>query len=330
MPRSASNLLVRMLALEGQPDLIPRQNGGYFFMDAIKKMSALDLRMKHVDDWSPEERAEMKQCYQDCFDAFDEHIKKTDAEGKITFVKEHSAFLLEPTAISKALYPDREVKEEPWTIQRPGVTEVGARSPNNFTMLPDDFLKTFLPIFLIRHPALAFPSLHRKMEELKDAGDVDVSGQPPAQETIMRMKWSRILYDIYRNTSTEDDIWPVVIDADDIINHPEVLVQLCEITGLDKTKLKFSWEPATESELGGMTGLAKAMLSTVIASSGLIKDKAATDLDIDVEAKKWKTEFGESEGGEIEKLVRDAMPDYEFLRSKRMMPKPRKLEKLDI
>jgi hypothetical protein len=118
-----------------------------------------------------------------------------------------------------------------------------------------------------------------------------------------------------------DAIWPIILDADDIINHPEIVVQLCEIIGLDRTKLRFSWDPATEAELNQMHGLEKVMLSSIFASSGVMKDKTAIDLDIGVEAEKWRLEFGESQGEEIERCVAAAMPDYEFLRSKQMIPK---------
>jgi hypothetical protein len=70
-----------------------------------------------------------------------------------------------------------------------------------------------------------------------------------------------------------------------------------------------------------MNGLTKAMLSSVFASSGVTKGKTATNLDINVEAKVCKVEFGESQGEEMERLVREAMPDYEFLRSKRLIPR---------
>lgn len=35
-------------------------------------------------------------------------------------------------------------------------------SPLNQTVLPDDFLLCFKPTFLIRHPALVFPSYYRE------------------------------------------------------------------------------------------------------------------------------------------------------------------------
>jgi hypothetical protein len=60
------------------------------------------------------------------------------------------------------------------------------------------------------------------------------------------------------------------------------------------------------------------MLSTLSASTGIIKDKTPTAVDVDAEVKQWKEEFGEEVAAKLETLVRDAMPDYEYLRSRRI------------
>ena len=62
------------------------------------------------------------------------------------------------------------------------------------------------------------------------------------------------------------------------------------------------------------------MLSTLSASTGIVEGKTSNDLDIDKEVKKWKVEFEEEGGAHIEKWVRDAMPDYEYLKSRRLRP----------
>jgi hypothetical protein len=41
-------------------------------------------------------------------------------------------------------------------------------------------------------------------------------------------------------------------------------------------------------------------------------------IDIDAEAAKWKVEFGEEIAQMIEKAVRDSMPDYEYLKARRI------------
>lgn len=70
-----------------------------------------------------------------------------------------------------------------------------------------------------------------------------------------------------------------------------------------------------------MSKVGQRMLSAISASSGIITGKTSINLDIDTEAKKWKEEFGEQEGEKVERMVRAAMPDYEFMKAKRLRPK---------
>lgn len=60
------------------------------------------------------------------------------------------------------------------------------------------------------------------------------------------------------------------------------------------------------------------MKSTIMASSGIVEGKSAQYIDIDQEAQKWKVEFGVDEGKKMEGWVRAAMPDYEYLKAKRL------------
>ncbi|MCJ1366812.1 hypothetical protein MMC16_005942 [Acarospora aff. strigata] len=102
---------------------------------------------------------------------------------------------------------------------------------------------------------------------------------------------------------------------------PEVVLRYSEIVRLDPTKLKFSWEPAGKGELDKMPGTERRMRSTISASAGIVQGKTSTNLDIVEEAKKWRLEFGEEEGEKIEKWVRAAMPDYEYMKAKRLRPR---------
>ena len=100
---------------------------------------------------------------------------------------------------------------------------------------------------------------------------------------------------------------------------PEVIIKFCKLVGLDTTKLAFTWKPSTEEELARLPGdQFRRMLSTPIASTGIMKEKLSSNISIDEEAKKWKEEFGQAEGEELEKFVRAAMPDYEYLKARRL------------
>jgi len=115
---------------------------------------------------------------------------------------------------------------------------------------------------------------------------------------------------------------PIILDADDIILHREVVKRYCEIVGLDSTKCRFNWEPASKAEQDAMHSIERRMKSSLLSSNGLIKTgKTAVGLDIEQEVSKWKEEFGEAEGTKIGTWVRDAMPDYNFLKARRLRPR---------
>jgi hypothetical protein len=331
-PRSASNLLVRILALEEQPNVGQGTNGspGYFFMSSFQLIKDLDVRGKHVRDWTEDERRQIKQAYQDDFNKLEAYVEASRAQAKIAFVKEHSYFMIEPVAQTRSIYGGDSVEESPWTVQIPSTygSEV-THSRLNETVLPDEFLMTWLPTFLIRHPALSFPSLYRAFTDIVFP-DKD-QRKDEQMEVVMTFRWTRTLYEWYaqqlsksslESGSGSDITWPLVLEADDVINQPEVVIKFSELVGLDPTKLKFSWDPATEEEVAKLPGKTHAarMLSTLLASNGVLKSKTSANIDVDTEAKKWRDEFGDGEGKRMEKWVRAAMPDYEFLKAKRLRP----------
>jgi hypothetical protein len=98
----------------------------------------------------------------------------------------------------------------------------------------------------------------------------------------------------------------------------EVVLKYAKIIGLDPAKLKFSWSPKSKEELDKIHPVEKRMLSTISASAGIVEGKTSRGVDINEEVKKWKVEFGDEEGGKTEKWVRDAMPDYEYLKARRL------------
>lgn len=297
-------------------------------MPTYRMSHDLKTRAKHMGKWSQDEKDQIKQSYQECFDELERHVEMAKAEDKILFVKEHCYFLTEPVSESKLLFGEDSVNEPQWTAQVPST--YGAAEPThssaNETILPDEFLHCWHPTFLIRHPALVFPSLYRA---LSDNEEIEQKGK---EELAMKttFHWTRSLYDWYHQhlskSKSELDgevTWPIVLDADDVMLEPAVIVHFCEIVGLDPSKLRFEWSPASKEDLEGLqSDVVRRMLSTLSASEGVMKGKASTNIDIDSEARQWREEFGEVEGEKVESWVRDAMPDYDFLKSKRLRPKP--------
>ena len=324
-PRSASNLLVRILALDQQSNVMSRKSGGYFFLNAFRKNSELGNKGKHINDWTEDERKGMMESFQKCFDELEEHAEAAEADGKVVFVKEHVGFIIEPTAKTRFLFGEDSVTESPWTVKVPKTYgEKSTHSSLNETVLPDEFLQTWAPTFLIRHPALAFPSFYRTMTDTKEEEHTTESELP----LEMTLHWNRMLYEWYlqyfktlESETGSEPTWPLVLEADDIVTNPEVTKAFCKVVGMDPSKLKFSWVPATQEQLAGYpNNTARRMLSTLAASAGVVDGKTAEGLDINMEAKKWGEEFGEEIGTKIEKWVREAIPDYEFMKARRFRP----------
>lgn len=337
-PRTASNLLVRMLALEDQPNIITGVQGGYFFLQPTLFKIRLHLRDKPLEQWTQNERDQMMQAYQDSFDNLQEHAQKAKEEGKILFVKEHAIFMAEPTAQERFMSGSNSVNETPWTGKVLGADASEAtreRSSLNDTFVPDAFLKTWLPTFLIRHPALVFPSYYRAVRDIHSFEPAP--GWEADCDLSMTMKWTRTLYDFYSqhlgrpeseaeimSESADDEVvWPLILDADDVMTKPEVVLRFCQIVGLDQTKLRLSWPPASETFVNLRSDIEKRMLGTIMQSSGVVQGMTSANLDIGVEAVKWREEFGERGGETIERAVRDAMPGYEYMKARKLNVKTR-------
>lgn len=312
-PRTASNLLVKVLNLDKQ-GVRPAREGGYFFLPTIGRR--FTLLQKPMEDWTEEEQKELEEIQKECLDRLEEYIAAADQEGQLVYVKEHALMMTSAFYDSQHSYGTIDIPGQPKTFATTNVPNP-TRSPLNLTFLPDEFLKIWSPTFLIRHPAMQLPSLFRtclaKMEMdgfsrwKKEPLDIEVT-----------MKWFRAMYDFYVNYFGDGSQWPIVLDADDIMTSPHLVSKYAGLAGLDQDKLRFSWDKANQERLSGLSTMEQRMLSTINASSKIDFSKVAGNINIDDEAVKWRSEFGEEEGRRLEQWVREAMPDYAFLHSKRL------------
>lgn len=180
-----------------------------------------------------------------------------------------------------------------------------AESHTNGTVCPDSILQTLQPIFQIRNPMLMFPSMARASRKI---------GVPHsmAMDPSMTLRYSKELYDWY---STNDRAAkPLVIEADDIMNDRNAVRQVCGEAGLDPEALIFEWDTKEESN-----DFKKVFLSTLGASTGIVPGLDSKGLSLENETKKWKAEFGEEDGESLALRVKEAMPDYEYLHSRRIV-----------
>ncbi|KAI1271165.1 hypothetical protein F5Y07DRAFT_28123 [Xylaria sp. FL0933] len=313
MPRTASNMLVRVLNLDEQ-GVRPAFNGGYFFFPSmLTKMSLFNKQSA----WTPEERLKVREADQKSFDALQDYLEAAEESGETIFVKEHVSFLNDAYYEEEYMHGSVPGEDGPPTPLPARGFSQSTRSSLNHTSLPDEFLKTWYPTFLIRHPGLMLPSLYRTAQK-----DIELNGSRRANkeplEIEVTLKFVRYLHEFYTKHFGEDSQWPIILDADDVIATPEIVMKYAKLVGLDPEKLKFSWEKASQEKLDQMQSAVKVMLSSINASTGVDKGKMAGNLDIDAEAEKWRAEFGEEGGRKLERWVRNAMPDYEYLRARRM------------
>jgi hypothetical protein len=312
-PRTASNLLVKMLNLDEQ-GVRPALHGGYFFLPSVPKHFL--ITEKPMDTWTDEESERISNILQKCSENFQDHIAAAEQEGQTLYVKEHTLMITHPRHENNYVHNIKDAQNEATPLLMRNIAQP-TRSPLNLTLFPDEFLKTWNPTFLIRHPALMLPSHYRTcLADLEMDGYKRPGKEPMAAEITTR--WQRTLYDFYAEHFANDSIWPIVIDADDVMTCPPLVSKYAQLSGLDESKVRYSWDKAGEQELNKMNDSVKRMLSSINASSKIDTSKVAGNIDIDQEVVKWIDEFGEAGARKLEKWVRDAMVDYNFLYSKRL------------
>ena len=225
----------------------------------------------------------------------------------------------------------------PFTAKYPGESEPRPRT--NVSVLPDDWLLTFQPVFLIRHPALTFPSLIRA---LNDTRGFDVSERFIREACALR--YVRSLYEWFvvqssavdsqneasdggrlnMNSDHQTPLQPYILDADDLQNSKSAVQKLCLALQFEPKDVQYEWtqevvnshnpNPASLHEQNTVA----RFMSSLRTSTGILKGKDAVGLNLDQETRKWDREFGEGVGRVIRTWVDNNMEDYEWLRSRRV------------
>ncbi|KAF7159502.1 hypothetical protein CNMCM5623_004840 [Aspergillus felis] len=320
MPRTASNLLMKILAIPDQPDVLSNEHAGYFFAPASDAVIRENLVSKPLAQWTPKQIREVQGVLQQCLESLEECSARARDEGKIFFVKEHASWFMNPAALGQMMMHDGDASngngsaalkaDDYYSLFRVRVSSVyGPRqafSPMNETVLPDGYLRTWRLAFIIRHPALVCPSMYRAYQALKKL-------YPPGSGTADGMSWSFLKVN-------EGQAHPIILDAYDIIHNKSTTVKFCELTGLDPTALKFEWESVSaEGKASSGDGAsnqhsirqeAQAIMKlSLMGSSGVMKEKAPEVVDVASEADKWKHEFGDEEASFILEMAGGEAPN---------------------
>jgi hypothetical protein len=310
-PRTASNLILKILNISEQPDILEHPDlpdYGHCFSPAIK-LKFNGTHVRSTSEWSEKERTAMNEYYAKGLRTVIEYTALAHRQEKIAFFREHSISILDPVA-QYCFYSGTSIdNEEPWPAISPENNNT-THSAQNRTLLPDDFLRQWYPIFVIRHPASAFSSYYRVLKAS------DSSAEKILQQATMvnTYHWTRTLYELYKQTF---GICGIILDADDVVANPHLLINVAKRVGLDSSKLKFTWKAtSSEEEIAAKTVQDPQHLEfmdTLDRSTGVIKGGARVVVDLGEMGGAWREEFGDEEGKRLEGWVRAAMDDFRYL-----------------
>ncbi|KAJ5716506.1 hypothetical protein N7493_008417 [Penicillium malachiteum] len=334
LPRTASNLLLKVLNIPAQPNVTTNEKGGYFFYPAFVDVARSGYTEMPSEEWTATQKEEVRAIYQSCFDSLDKCAVEANEAGKTIFMKEHASWLFCPASFQKMVtgVHDEEFFNA-FRVKMPENFGPSTYSLSNETIFSDEYLRSWQMVFIIRHPALAWPSYWRAMLKFSQEGIIDNAGLQRTTRTSMAMRWSRVLYDWYMEQGN-GVVPPPILDAYDLINNRDAVVTFCTKIGLDPNALQFEWDAQQNDQNwasdkakakagndveGGHIRAANIMLSTLTHSSGVVKNKTPENVDIDAELVKWKAEFGDEIAKSIETSVAESMPDYEYLKARRLL-----------
>lgn len=274
---------------------------------------------------------DLKHTYQEAFDRMTASIAIAETEGKTPFIKEHLYFFLDPRVLAANMpqainRSDGKPIHPPTVVDKDGSTVL---SPTNPTLLPDRFLHSVSPIFLIRHPARFIRSYYRACAAChKGNGVRDLHDGFSINATL---RWLRLLYDWYAHgndatiangheESGRKSPWPIVIESDDYLHEPQILHKLCAAAGLDPKHVRYQWDVTPVAERAKPNGRVDDIFHGALHDSSGLKVPETRDCDIDLGEERWKLveEFGEEVGATLADYVDSAMEDYWYLRRFRL------------
>ncbi|KAM3431533.1 hypothetical protein MY4824_007052 [Beauveria thailandica] len=158
-------------------------------------------------------------------------------------------------------------------------------------MLPDNYFVSFVPIFLVRHPALVVDSWFRAST---------TACHPPDPCLTARARCTTGV--------------PIVVDADDVLEG-DTVPRLTAVIGMDPAQVIRGWE-AQSTE--GMVPLDKSYMQGICDLTGIDTFKSARRLDIDDMYRSWRETYGEEVAEYIAKVTESYLPDYDYMKSKKI------------
>ena len=117
----------------------------------------------------------------------------------------------------------------------------------NPTHIPEDMLQRIIPIILIRHPALAFPSYLRVMRVNRMLDPAD-----EAFDFWIHLEYSKYIFAYFQYLHEQNPgpaPAPVIVDAEDLVHRTAALAKtLCDLCEISDDGVRDSWAVAGADE----------------------------------------------------------------------------------
>ncbi|KAI1450771.1 P-loop containing nucleoside triphosphate hydrolase protein [Annulohypoxylon stygium] len=241
-------------------------------------------------------------------------LERDGSEGKRVFIKDMAYYLMPPNGAPATIAPSLKKTEN--------YIEEG-----NPTVIPLETLKKFHWTFLIRHPRRGIPSYYRCCVPPLD----EVTGFKEFMPNEAGYVELRRLFDYLReqkmvgpcmagqsNGKSDGEITITIIDADDLLDHPESVAKaFCKETGIEFKPEMLTWDDSENQEYVSKafekwTGFHNDAIHSKSLTARTQAHKTVTD---ESENEDWRQKYGDEAQKVIRSCVDENVPHYEYLKS---------------
>lgn len=314
IPRTASNLVIRLLSLQEQSSVLPHPHDGYFFLPALRYRYKHSLSASSIEAWPESIDKGYHSALQEGMDAWHGWMNEVELAGRGSFIKEHINWTVTPEA-ERMFRGGAKADDKHHDV------------PFNPTCLSTDILLRRVKVtFLIRHPALTFPSLFRAAIDNEGLEAVLTSSARATFKWEATYRWHIELYKFLLASSPTNDTYteesnhaPIILDASDL-SSVELVRKYAQTVGLNAESVQFEWKPTSEEQKAGIPKVEARMKDTLLESEGVITTKLVRfeEGKLQEEKRSWLAEFGDSLGDLLATLVDNGMDDYRWLWNRRL------------
>ncbi|KAF9697739.1 hypothetical protein EKO04_004049 [Ascochyta lentis] len=303
IPRTASNLLTHLLALHSQPSIAPHPRDGYFFLPALSFRFTHDTLMQPYETRNDLEKKNMQSSIDNGIKGWKSRINETEEKRKGTYIKEHVTRPIRPSPERAFLHDEKSDSNSSGTANETAQRYTNPQSSLTRSGLASEPLSSPRPSALV--PECAAPaSITRGSTPGAARARCCRGGSPrPRQQTEGPVLASN-------NVG--------IVDAATLVS-PAFVQHYAGLVGLDPKRVRMGWEATSQGEQEEMHTVERRMKDTLVSSASVLVQKLdSTAIEIAAEKKKWGEEFGSVLAERFDRLVREAMADYEWLRERRL------------